>query len=173
MAEPETSLNEQLPEDWEDVAENMPEAVGDQNDISVCPRCFEPIQPHAHLCLNCGGPISAGAMIDPLARIWGEGFGYRQITRVGSQPSLAAVVGVWLIFVPGMLSSLGFFLHFAKLALDYLVVSRPGFAPSATDLVASILGLLLMTFVFAIQIAIVRRVTLNYFRTKSTEQPAE
>jgi hypothetical protein len=174
------STDQELPANWEDLAEQAEPVESSEDDELVCPRCFTPFepsghssQPTSHMCLNCGGPISGVALWDPISRIWGEGFGYRQITRVGSEPKLAHVIGVWIIFVPGMLSSLGYFLSFSKLVLDYLVVSRPSFAPSPFELLANILGLLLMTFVFAIQIAIVRRVTLNYLRKKPTEQPTE
>jgi len=101
------STDQELPANWEDLAEEAEPVESSEDDELVCPRCFTPFEssghssePISHMCLNCGGPISGVALWDPISRIWGEGFGYRQITRVGSEPKLAHVIGVWVIFAP-------------------------------------------------------------------------
>lgn len=164
---PQDSLDN-LPPDWEDAAERaVPEASGSDDEL-VCPNCLTPVQPHAHLCSNCGGPVSDRALLDPFARIWGEGYAYRQATRVGSSPSLVVLIGVWGIFLPGILM----FAYFAWLSVEEIINAVQGVTDFFTGQKYSVLEgvwkFLFVVFLMSIQIAIVRRVTQNFLRAQES-----
>jgi len=167
MNQTSSESSSDLPPDWEDLAERAePESSGSEDEL-VCPNCLTPIAPHSHLCSNCGGPVSDRAFCDPFARIWGEGHIYHRVTRFGYQPSLSILIGIWLIFIPGIVSmGLGLIMSGYYVLSDFTKVGALG-GTEDFGLSASLFGALLMTFIMGLQIAIVRRVTLNYLRAKA------
>jgi hypothetical protein len=140
------------------------EEIGDVEDPSeklVCPHCIAPIEPGEHLCHNCGGPITAHAMYDPLGRIWAMGYGYRNLTGPGRRPNKLALIGTWLIFGSGALYNIcGLLSVFSDMRKKF---------EGTLVFAALIMSLLLMIYLL-----ILDRVTRNYFdakRTISSELP--
>lgn len=67
----------------------------------LCPHCMEPVDPLAHFCAACGGPVGAFASIDPMGQVYSAGHAYRSAT---SRPTkFIVVLGVWLIFAPQLI----------------------------------------------------------------------
>lgn len=171
--------DQELPANWEDLAEQAEPVESSDDDEVVCPRCFTPFEsrghssePIGHMCLNCGGPISGVALWDPISRIWGEGFGYRQITRVGSEPTLAHVIGVWVIFAPTLIFAGLSILKSSSQLLDYQIgLSMSSEIPLGG--VGTVLHLLLSVLWVAVPIAIIRRVTINYQRSRQAAAEKE
>ncbi|HUG19018.1 MAG TPA: zinc ribbon domain-containing protein [Planctomycetaceae bacterium] len=140
--------------------------AADENlkEVLVCPSCFEPLLPHAHLCSNCGAPVSARAMMDPFASIWGEGYAYRQATKRDARPNRVVLIGIWLIFFPGVLTIGFMLLEFATQALKDLSQFRNPFTPRGLGITASPFAVFVMILILGIQTAILSRVTRNYRR---------
>ena len=84
-----------------DDAEDDPAAFGSV----LCPHCAASNLPAADFCARCGAPLSVIASTDPLRSTLSEGFLYREAT--GGTPKRIVLVGIWLLFLPG-LSSLPF-----------------------------------------------------------------
>ena len=68
----------------------------------LCPHCAATNLPRADFCARCGAPLSVIASTDPFRATLSEGFLYRQ--AVHGRPSRIVVLGVWLIFLPGVAS---------------------------------------------------------------------
>ncbi|HSG72341.1 MAG TPA: zinc ribbon domain-containing protein [Planctomycetaceae bacterium] len=135
-------------------------------EVLVCPSCFEPLLPHAHLCSNCGAPVSARAMMDPLASIWGEGYAYRQATKSGARPNRVVLIGIWLIFFPGVLTIGMMLLEFAAQAVKDLSQFRNPFAPRGLGITTTPFTVFVLILILGIQSAILIRVTRNYRRSR-------
>ena len=67
-------------------------------------NCMAPNEPSAHFCTKCGAPLSSYASTGPFESLFAEGAVYRQ--AAGRPRKLIVVLGVWLIFIPMMLSGL-------------------------------------------------------------------
>jgi hypothetical protein len=67
----------------------------------ICPHCAHAMTELDHLCPNCGGPVTAHAMIDPMSRIYSMGYCARRFSPDTTKPIF--VIGVWLILGPSML----------------------------------------------------------------------
>ena len=72
----------------------FPEAV-------ICPKCLLNNKPQAAFCADCGAPIGMVANVDPIQRIYAEGFAYR--SAMEGPPKLILVFGIWFSFLPLML----------------------------------------------------------------------
>jgi len=164
------NLSDELPEDWETMAEQAEMVESGPDDQMVCPQCFDPIQPLAHLCGKCGGPVSARAMVDPFASIWGEGYAYRQVTKVGSRPSKLLLIGMWVGFVPGILYFFGYILFFGKEILDEVSGVDGDYPGFSNGIGSSLFAMMIMAAMMCLHITILRRVTINYFRAKEPAQ---
>ena len=70
----------------------------------VCFSCMRPNDADARFCQYCNTPISQGSSNDPLQLAHTEGLIYRR--AVESKPKLVVVLGVWIIFFPGVIASL-------------------------------------------------------------------
>ena len=66
----------------------------------LCPHCAASNAPLADFCARCGAPLSVIAMTDPLRETLSAGFLYREATR--GAPKRIVVIGIWLIFLPGL-----------------------------------------------------------------------
>ena len=80
---------------------------GTEDDLSapasvLCPHCAASNGPVADFCVKCGAPLSVIAMTDPLRETLSAGFLYREAT--GGKPKRIVVVGIWLVFLPGLAS---------------------------------------------------------------------
>lgn len=133
--------------------DDVPEQT-DPVEMLVCPSCTARNAPMSDFCQECGCPISPLAAMDPVKRIFAEGFVYR---RAATGPITRTVlIGMWLLFGPVFLVGALFlfvfaFVHFSSLRIEWLpalITLTPPF------LVMIVSGLLL------------RRVTLNYFRSR-------
>jgi len=64
----------------------------------VCPSCLLSNHPASPFCADCGAPIGNYAAIDPIQRIYAEGFAYR--SAVTGPPKVIILIGMWLVFSP-------------------------------------------------------------------------
>ena len=78
---------------------------GDPMARPLCPSCMAPNEPGAHVCEKCGAPLDLFATSDPLETIRSRGWGYRQAAS-GRRVSKVILIGMWLIFGPGVLGIL-------------------------------------------------------------------
>ncbi len=77
----------------------------EENDLGIlCPNCAAANVPEADFCARCRAPLSTMSTIDPLRSTLAEGFVYRQAVEGTSKPIV--LVGIWLIFLPGMVVGL-------------------------------------------------------------------
>jgi ribosomal protein L40E len=74
----------------------------------VCTTCQTFNGLDVTFCRRCGAPIGFISTIGPLESVYAEGFAYRQ--AVQGRPKLIVVFGIWLIFFPCLLVSLGLIL---------------------------------------------------------------
>lgn len=71
---------------------------GRQDTAVLCTSCLARNGPAADFCAGCGNPIGDTTALDPLKRIYAQGWIYR---RAASAPyRLLIVVGMWLIYLP-------------------------------------------------------------------------
>ncbi len=69
----------------------------------ACPACLSPLwEPRADYCPRCRTPVSLASTFDPLKIIRTEGELFR---RGATRPSGVTVLGMWLIFGPGLIGS--------------------------------------------------------------------
>ena len=78
-------------------AENRLEAA-----TILCPHCAATNPDVSDFCARCSAPLSVIAMTDPLRETLSAGFLYREATQ--GSPRRIVVVGIWLIFLPGLAS---------------------------------------------------------------------
>ena len=142
-------------------------------EVLVCPSCFRPIDPNAHLCIHCGAPVSATAMIDPLARIWGEGYALRQVTDHSARPNRLVLIGVWLTFGPMALCCVIYLLMMLKGFLEWLVGKSSAYDPLSGSVTYDLWGIVLLTFILALHAAILFRVTQNYCRAIEASEASQ
>ncbi len=116
----------------------------------LCPQCMNINETSDHFCRKCGAPISSYATIDPIGRIWAEGYFYRQ--AVWHPRSAIVVIGIWMIFLPTILFSL------------MLVLSSAEFADRAYGIIAKLLELALV----GLQFTILWMITRNYWRYRAS-----
>lgn len=77
----------------------------EEDDLGIlCPNCAASNVPAVDFCARCRAPLSTMATIDPLRSTLAEGFVYRQAVEGTSKPIV--VVGIWLIFLPGVVVGL-------------------------------------------------------------------
>lgn len=66
----------------------------------LCPHCLAPVGRFDHFCPKCARPITAHAATDPFGQVLSAGAVYRG--AVDSAPRFVIVLGMWLIFAPGV-----------------------------------------------------------------------
>jgi len=103
----------------------------------VCPSCLLSNHPASPFCADCGAPIGNYAAIDPIQRIYAEGFAYR--SAVSGPPKIIILVGMWLVFSPFLV--IGFLGLISKIHILEKIIYLVG---------------------FLIAVAILYRVTLNF-----------
>ena len=70
----------------------------------LCPNCMAENLPVRDFCENCGCPIGQFVNVDPLKRIYSQGWLYRK--TVSGRITPIVFWGMWLIFGSGLLSML-------------------------------------------------------------------
>lgn len=63
----------------ESIDTSEPEVVCEQ---PICPHCFEPVEPLAHFCPHCSAPTGATTAIDPIARVWAQGYFFQRLRHL-------------------------------------------------------------------------------------------
>ena len=143
------------PDPWD--GQLGPDLGGDPDEPTamnvLCTSCLEANVPGADFCVRCGNPVGDTTALDPLKRIYAQGWVYR---RAASSPyRLLIVVGMWLIYLPfvlGMLFPLVFF------------------TPVEKESVLSVVAALAVTVVGA---GTLLRVTRNYVRHRRACRAAQ
>ncbi len=67
---------------------------------ALCPVCLRRLPLRRHFCLWCAAPVSGYAATGPIEYVAAQGELYR---RAVSRPTTVAVLGLWLLAVPGPL----------------------------------------------------------------------
>jgi hypothetical protein len=88
-------MPDETKETFADADPGEPESV-------LCPKCLLSNEPWVDFCANCGAPLGMMATIDPLKQTLAEGFAYRQ--AIDGPPSRIIVLGIWMVFLPGLLT---------------------------------------------------------------------
>jgi len=70
----------------------------------LCISCLHPNAEEAHFCEKCGAPLDSYASTAPFEQIFAQGHAFRAATE--GRPRLIVVIGIWLIFLPGVLSAI-------------------------------------------------------------------
>ena len=121
----------------------------------ACTHCFAPIPKTQHFCSHCGAPATTYATTAPYESIFSEGFAWREASQ--SPTRLIVVIGMWLLWAPPLLVSLGLTGVAIMAALD---------APSPkARIVVLIIGALVGGGVW-ISATLLYRTTRNYFGNK-------
>ncbi len=142
-----------------DESGNIPIEVDDNDQESeavVCPKCVVENDPDAAFCHQCGAPIGLVAALDPIQSILAEGFVYRQ--AVEGPPKGIILLGMWLLFLPPMLTVL--------LGMTYTASIHWG---ATTD---ALFGILIPLYGVACAI-ILYRTTANYVLRRKETYPGE
>lgn len=74
----------------------------ESTDVIVCPSCLTVNGEHQHFCRECGTPLTALSVIDPVGQIYATGDTYRKAMNRPSR--MIVVIGTWLIFLPTILT---------------------------------------------------------------------
>ena len=88
-----------------------------EEEKALCANCMEENLPEADFCRKCGMPISVFATVDPLKRIYSQGWLYRK--TVSDRIPRIAFWGMWLIFLPTLLLTLLMVLRSPRIALRF------------------------------------------------------
>lgn len=128
------------PDSHNDDSSLGPAAPANGDGVPICPHCMAAIEPYADFCRQCGAPLSVLAAMDPYKRVFAQGWIYRKAT---SHPtSLIVLVGMWLIFAPGVYASwrmLPWHQPFAMQGAPIMAVLSFGFFFGGVALYAAIL----------------------------------
>ena len=82
----------------------------------VCPTCHALNVPDVAFCRRCGAPIGFISTIGPLETAYAEGFALRQ--AVQGRPKFVVVLGIWLLFFPVLVTTIGFGFAILKEVMD-------------------------------------------------------
>lgn len=111
----------------------------------ICPNCMFPIQQRDDFCSNCQAPVGFTATIDPIKRIWAEGFFYKRAAKGPINGYM--LVALWLMFAAPVLGPV--------LIIDSFDFDWPGIAGYFFSIFFAILYFLLLI-----------KITLNYLRVR-------
>ena len=122
----------------------------------VCTACLEINPQHTNYCAKCGAPLNSLVAFNPFDQTLIEGFAYRR--AVDGPPSKIILVGMWLVFAPGLFAlPVTFRLDFASLA-------------SASDFIGWLFGHAYLGAYFILSVLILYRTTANYFAKRSSNE---
>lgn len=139
-------------------------------DKLVCPHCIAPIGRFDHLCPRCGGPVTAHASIDPIARIHSTGHAYRNAVN---NPKRIVLIGMWLLISPQIpVLAFALFLTVSNLvAPGHSFQFRGGLLTPHRDATPlEILKLIFVVALLAVYIAVLWKVTSRYVRQRTKRQ---
>ncbi len=120
--------------------------TNENSDIVLCPDCMTQNSPMTDFCQSCGYPLGQYVTVDPLKRIYSQGWLYRK--AVSGRINKFGFWGMWIIFGSAIISILIFMI------LPGMVMDE------------GITLLWLYSFPLMIYIAILFRVTKNYLAIK-------
>lgn len=127
------------------------ETTDREGEIAVCPDCLTENDPLADFCKQCARPLSCLAAMDPIKRIYTQGWIYRK--AISGRTSPIIFWGMWLIFAPSALMTI---LSSCLYILDTI--------PPHAGLFEPIVAWTAHIFFLFIYVAILYRVTHSYFR---------
>ena len=134
----------------------------------ICPHCAEQVTEQDHLCPHCGGPITAHAMIDPMARIYAIG---NLLGRYHNEPpKRITVIGAWLFLGPQIpflilllcLTFMDLFLSEASISTGGSVLSKSHQSPWL-----AVIQILIYSFFLICVCRILWQVTKGFMHRKS------
>jgi hypothetical protein len=120
----------------------------------ACPVCSERVEKGTHFCRKCGTPLTTFATTDPLQAVRAQG---EMVRGAMKKPSRLVVAGIWLLFGPPCVA-LGFCL--------FLLLAD---ADPNTGVVEKFIGTVILLFVIALYVAIIRRVTRKFLASKAKQ----
>jgi hypothetical protein len=163
-AEQKTETVDEFPELEPDVSPG--------GEYALCPSCVFPNVPDVQWCKRCGAPLNFISTIGPLEHLYAEGFAYRRAVR--GRPKFVVVLGIWLLFLPGLLGCISVFCGtVGNGALDGLAIFWPSRVVTISARAGSnfsgghsgfmdVLLVLLSVFWGAVCAVMLYRVTKNY-----------
>jgi len=116
----------------------------------LCCCCMSPNESSAYFCANCGAPLGWFSTLGPFESAFSEGYIVRRATENPHSPII--LIGVWLIFFP--LITIGF-----------------GLISPGIDL--SICNPLLGGILILISVAILYKITRNYYKFVKNKRTAD
>lgn len=135
----------------------------------LCPHCLRPVDPISHFCNACGGPTSGHSAIDPMGQVYTAGHAYRAATDRPTK--FIIVLGIWLIFAPGVLP-----LIYVCLGITSALVlpnnSQGGTGINVPNLTYGLIGILITLGMSIIYCMIIFKTTRAYIRTRRQAQAA-
>ena len=126
----------------EDTYPDLEPDVSFEDDCELCISCLFPNAPGRPFCKRCGAPVNFISTISPAYWPFAMGFGYRQAVR--RRPKLIVLIGIWIIFFPGLIAGL------------FMI---PGILFNRYD---GLLAIPLISLYNAVSISMVYRVTKNF-----------
>ncbi|MBN1510852.1 MAG: hypothetical protein JXB13_02465 [Phycisphaerae bacterium] len=123
----------------------------------LCPHCMASNPPNVDFCRNCGAPIGASSVLDPMKAIQAQGWMYRKAIRRGT--SFFVALGIWLIFGPSTIIN-------AIMLISLLSGWRHASGPLKEIVLALLFTLLVASFLL-LQVAILYRATKSYWKTRA------
>ncbi|MEQ9460847.1 MAG: hypothetical protein RIG82_07840 [Phycisphaeraceae bacterium] len=154
--------------------EKYREEHGDEGG-GLCPHCLAAVGRFDHFCPECARPITAHASTGPLEQVYAAGSAYRG--AVDGSPRFVVVLGLWLVFAPGIVVSCLMTLAAAGALMAWmesaggdsrfhgepLIVTRHVTLDAVATIGAPLLGLA----VVALQVIILWKVTGRYVASRA------
>ncbi|MFT5387851.1 MAG: hypothetical protein ACI9E5_000986 [Candidatus Omnitrophota bacterium] len=109
------------------------------SDPRLCPNCMIANSEQQNFCTKCGLPMGDLVTIDPINRLWAQGWMYRQVLT--GKPKLIVLFGIWVLCGGAILG-----------------VVMIGFTPDVGWLLSCLIAPIVL-----INAIIIYRVTRNYF----------
>ena len=132
----------------------------------VCPHCLAASAAGEHFCRRCGTPLTPHAATDPLGHVYAEGDAYRKAIDHPDKPIV--LIGMWLIFGPMALTSVGLLTWFVVALLT---------GPFGRVDVQAVFGVAVFLVMFGgpavISWTVLYRVTRNFLRRRSPGSSAD
>lgn len=140
--------------------DDTPKAAASKESLEegvVCTACVEVNPPRTDYCFKCGAPLNSLVAFNPFDQTLVEGFAYRR--AVEGPPSKIILVGMWLLFAPGLFALL------INFRLDLPSIS------SASDFFAWLFEHAFLGCYYLISVVILYRTTANYFSKRRVDEP--
>lgn len=76
----------------------------EQESTIMCLKCMAPNAGTAHVCIECGAPLSLANMLDPMTALYADAAAVSNAVYRPTRPIV--VFTIWIIFLPGLIGSL-------------------------------------------------------------------